>query len=268
MTTPLKIMLIAFAAGVGSAACTQPATVDTAPIGSDVQVTRQDGALVEGKLKARTDRAVTVETRKATREVPRAQVADVRVVDPARPEPAPPAAKFREYTVPAGTKLALTVVTPLHSESSRVEDRVEATLTAAAMVDGVEVLPAGAVVRGVVSAVEPAGKVRGRASLSVRFSEVRVGAEAYPLDARFGMTAASTRKDDAMKIGIPAAGGAIIGAIIGGKKGAAIGTAVGGGGGAAVVMTTPGDPVSIARGAAMSITLDKAIEVRVPIARP
>jgi hypothetical protein len=72
---------------------------------------------------------------------------------------------------------------------------------------------------------------------------------------------------DAAKIGIPAAGGAIIGGVIGGKKGAAIGTAVGGGGGAAVVLATPGDEIRLAPGAALTLVLDQPIEVRVPIAK-
>ena len=56
----------------------------------------------------------------------------------------------------------------------------------------------------------------------------------------------ATKKDDAIKIGAPAAGGAIIGAIVGGGKGAAIGAAAGGGAGTAVVLSTRGKEIRAA----------------------
>jgi hypothetical protein len=264
MTMTWKSAVAALA--IAGAACNQPATVEDAPLGSDVQLTRQNGALVEGKLTARDERSVKVDVGKVTRSVPKADIADMRVVDVTAkvPDP-PPAAKFREYTIPEGTKLALDVVTPVNSDTSRVEDNVEATLESPVLVDGIEVLPAGSRVTGVVSSVVPAGKVKGRASLALKFTDLRAGEDSYPIQARFGMTAPPTKKEDAMKIGIPAAGGAIIGAIIGGKKGAAIGATVGAGGGTAAVLMTPGKEIGLARGMTISVALDGPIEVRVPV---
>ena len=66
--------------------------------------------------------------------------------------------------------------------------------------------------------------------------------------AAVGAHGAATKQKDALEIGAPAAGGAIIGALIGGKKGALIGTAVGGGAGTAVVLSTRGKEVHLPRG--------------------
>jgi hypothetical protein len=156
------------------------------------------------------------------------------------------------------------------SDTSRVEDPVEATLSDAVVVDGFDVFPAGSVVRGEVAAVQQSGKVKGRASLALRFISISVAgrAERPSIVARTELVAPATKGEDAAKIGIPAAGGAIIGGIIGGKKGAAIGTAVGGGGGAAVVLATPGEEIRLARGAALTLVLDQPVEVRVPITKP
>ena len=66
-----------------------------------------------------------------------------------------------------------------------------------------------------------------------------------------------------MKIGAPAAGGAIIGAIAGGKKGALIGTAVGGGAGTGVVLSTRGKEVGLAKGAAITLKLVEPLTVRI-----
>ncbi len=85
--------------------------------------------------------------------------------------------------------------------------------------------------------------------------------------ARLQHTAPSTKGDDAKKIGIPAAGGAILGAILGGKKGAGIGAVIGGGAGTAVVLTTSGREVRLPRGTGLMVALDEAIDVRVPIKR-
>jgi len=54
---------------------------------------------------------------------------------------------------------------------------------------------------------------------------------------------------------------------VGGKKGAGIGATVGGGAGTAVVLSTSGPEIRWPVGTALSIALDKAIDVRVPIER-
>jgi hypothetical protein len=78
-----------------------------------------------------------------------------------------------------------------------------------------------------------------------------------------GRTAVATKRSDALKIGVPAAGGAAAGGILGGKKGAAIGTAVGGGAGTAVVLSTRGKEVRLTRGATVLVRLAHPLTVRV-----
>ena len=87
-----------------------------------------------------------------------------------------------------------------------------------------ETLPAGSTIKGSVAEVKAAGKVKGRASLALAFTNVVAHDEVYPIDARFEIVAPATKKKDAQKIGIPAAGGAIVGGILGGGKGAALRT--------------------------------------------
>ena len=259
----------ALALTIAGAGCADRVDLEKVPVGTQVEVTRQDGGVVRGTLAARDDQTVKVRVGSASRSVPRAEIAEVQLVDEAKPAPLPPIAKFREFTLPEGTRLAVRLDSAVGSDSSRVEDPIEATLTEAVVVDGSEVLPAGAVVRGEVAAVQPAGKVKGRASLALRFSSVSVAGrdERYPIAARVDLLAPATKGEDALKVGIPAAGGAIVGGLIGGKKGAAIGTAVGGGAGAAVVLSTSGEEIRLPRGSALSLPLDQAVDVRVPISQ-
>ena len=79
--------------------------------------------------------------------------------------------------------------------------------------------------------------------------------------------AEATKQDDAVKIGAPAAGGAIIGGLLGGKKGALIGGVVGAGAGTGVVLSTSGDEVRLAAGTPLSVKLVEPLTVVVPSRR-
>ena len=183
------------------------------------------------------------------------------------PAPLPVIAKFREFMVPEGTRLVVRLESAVASDSSGAGDPIEATLTEAVVVDGTEVLRAGSVVKGEVAAAQPGGKVSGRASVVLRFGSITVAGrdEQYPIAARVSWLAPTTKGKDAATIAVPAGAGAIIGGIIGGKKGAAIGAAIGGGGGTAVVLTTRGQQIRVPAGTALSLPLDQAVDVRVPI---
>jgi len=177
---------------------------------------------------------------------------------------APAAIPMREVTIPAGTKLPVTLDTTVGSDVSRVEERVTAHLTRPLVLDGVTVLPAGSRVGGVVTDATRSGKVKGRAHVAVRFDSVTAHDDRYRIEtASIGRTAAATKQKDAVKIGAPAAGGAIIGAIAGGKKGAAIGTIVGGGAGTAVVMSTRGAEVHMPKGSALTLRLAEPLTVKI-----
>ena len=66
-----------------------------------------------------------------------------------------------------------------------------------------------------------------------------------------------------MEIGIPAAGGAVVGGLIGGKKGALIGGTAAGGAGTAVVLNQRGKEVRLGRGAPLILRLSEPLTVRV-----
>ena len=96
-------------------------------------------------------------------------------------------------------------------------------------------------------------KVKGRAHVAMRFDSLTPRGDDRalrdPARRRSGGRPPATKQKDALEIGAPAAGGAIIGALVGGKKGALIGTAVGGGAGTAVVLSTRGKEVHLPKGA-------------------
>jgi hypothetical protein len=176
------------------------------------------------------------------------------------------APRVREVTIPAGTALPIILDTSVGSNTSRVEQPVSAHLARPVTFHGETVLAAGSRVRGVVTDAAPSGRVKGRAHVAVRFDSLSPSGddERYEIrTASVGRTAQGTKKKDALEIGGPAAGGGLIGAMLGGKKGALIGTAVGGGAGTGVVLATKGKEVRLAKGAALTLKLAAPVTVKV-----
>ena len=171
----------------------------------------------------------------------------------------------REITIPAGTILRLRPARSFGSDISRIEQPITASLARAVLVNGHTALPVGSTAYGVVTEARRAGKVKGRARVGVRFTQIAPhDGQRYSMQTRSWVAVApATKKQDAMTIGIPAAGGAAIGAIVGGKKGAAIGAAAGGGGGTAVVLTTRGKEVRVGRGATLAVRLSEPLRMRI-----
>ena len=182
------------------------------------------------------------------------------------PAPAAQAAgpRFAEVTIPAGTTLRLELKSSVASDTSTVEQPVNATLADAVSVNGQVALPAGSQITGVVTAVERSGRVKGLAHVAYRFDVVRAGGETYQIKtAPVSHTAEATKGDDAKKIAIGAGAGAAVGALLGGGDGAAKGAAIGGAGGAGVVLGTRGEEVRVGPGTAVTARLTAPVTVRV-----
>ena len=177
------------------------------------------------------------------------------------------AAAYREVTLPAGTVLPVDLETSVGSDISRVEQPVHGRLRRAIVTHGIEVIPAGAAISGHVTAAERPGKVKGLGHVAFRFTQLDTpGAGTSRIStAVISRTAPATKKQDAMKIGAPAAAGAAIGAIVGGGDGAAKGAVIGGAAGTGYVLSTRGKEVRVGKGANLSVKLTAPLTVRVPV---
>jgi hypothetical protein len=172
----------------------------------------------------------------------------------------------REIAIPAGTQLPVILDTGVASDTSRAEAPVHAHVSRAVIIGGTTVVPEGSRVDGTVTEARRSGRVTGLAHLAVRFHTLlpRGQDERYSIDTGpVARTAQATKKKDAFEIGAPAAGGALIGSLVGGKKGALIGTAAGGGAGTAVVLSTRGKEVRLAAGTPLTLRLVRPLTVRV-----
>lgn len=245
------------------AACTRTEAVENIPAGTEVTVVTSDGALVRGKI-AKVDADVvtlTGERPNTSTEITRTAIAEVKRVEAGREPDAAPV--VRTITIPDNTVMDVTLNTALASDSSRVEERVRGTVASPVVIDGTTVIPSGAALSGHVTHVDDSDKVKGRAELSFRFTRLTAGSVTYDIDTKpLSYVAESTKKDDAVKIGVGTAAGAVIGAIAGGKKGAAIGSAVGAGAGTGVVLATEGKEIRLAEGRRLKVSLTNPLTVR------
>jgi len=184
---------------------------------------------------------------------------------PAAPAVGSPEADYREVRIPAGTILHVTLDTPVGSDTSRIEQSVRGTLRSAVVVRGVEVLPAGTPVLGHVTAARRPGRVKGRGYVAMRFTSVDTPGEGTTkiATAAVGHLAPATKEQDALKIIAPAAGGAVLGRVVGGKSGARKGAVVGGAAGTGYVLSTRGKEARLERGSRLAVRLTAPVTVRV-----
>ena len=206
-----------------------------------------------------TDTSLTPENGAAPAAATAAKPTVAKAATPARPV-------YRDVTLPAGTTLPLSLTSSMDSGTSAVEDRVTAELTRAVAIDGREVLPAGARFQGIVTEVDDAGHVKGRARIAFRFTSLQSGDQQYDVrTAAVSHMAPATKGEDATKIGIGAGAGAVIGGLLGGKDGAAKGAAIGGAGGTGVVLATRGKEMRLAPGADVTSQLSAPLTIRLRI---
>jgi TolA-binding protein len=166
----------------------------------------------------------------------------------------------RDVEVPSGTELDVRLSNVLNSGTAKVEDRFEGTTLVDLNIQGRTVIPAGSVMRGVITAVDPATRTNRTAKMTVSFDQVTVNGRAYPI--RGTVTQAIEGegiKGEAGKIATGAGVGAVLGGILGGVKGAILGTVIGGGG---ITAATEGKEVELPQGSVLRVRLDSPVQIQ------
>lgn len=168
-------------------------------------------------------------------------------------------ARSNPNEVPVGTEMDVRLLTQLSSATAKVEDRFEAT-SLVDLFEGDRVLvPAGSVLRGVVSSVDPATRTDRKGSLTLSFDRITVNRRDYPIRATVTDAIESEGiRGEAARIGTGAGVGAILGGILGGFKGALAGILIGGGG---VVAATEGKDVQLPAGTVLRVRFDQPVSL-------
>ncbi|MEO8100019.1 MAG: hypothetical protein ABI811_20130 [Acidobacteriota bacterium] len=174
--------------------------------------------------------------------------------------PAPPP---QTLTVAAGTLIQVRLGERLASDRNVAGDTFQATLDQPLVVDGWVIAERGARVFGHVTDVDAAGRIQGIATMTLELSSLTTSdGQKIPLKtARFVRKGDTSRKADAIKVGIGAVLGATIGASASGGKGAAIGAAAGGAAGAAAVAMSRGNAAALDVETRIGFRLDQPVSI-------
>lgn len=211
-----------------------------------------------------------------------AQAPDGPQTDPptsaTRPAPAPaPRAPSGQYiTVPAGTRIGVTLENGISTASAKPGDSVYFRTSFPITENNKVVVPVGSYLRGEVTSSKRAGHVKGRGELRIRLNTmilpngytVDLNAEPHSSDANGTktdpegkITGPGGKGKDAETIATTTVAGAGIGAIAGGGKGAGIGAGIGGVAGLAAVLLSRGPEAQLPRGSSMDLLLERDLQL-------
>ena len=179
-----------------------------------------------------------------------------QVTVPAGPEEVNSSARG---VIPVGQEFDVRLQTSLSSETSTVEQRFEATTAVDLMQDGRVMVPAGSIVRGVVTDVKRPGRVDRVGSLTLSFDRITVRGRDYPFRGMATQVFESRGiRDEVGTAGGGAGVGAVIGGLIGGVKGAVLGAVIGAGG---AIAATEGKDIQLPAGTILRVRADSPINL-------
>jgi hypothetical protein len=160
----------------------------------------------------------------------------------------------REVRLPEGTSIQVRLSHGLSSATARREDRVDATVAEPVRGDGVLVLPAGTLVRGVVRAAEPAERPSKGGRIEIEFDSLYLDDTRVEMRGRVAQIQEGGERGK--KAGIGAVVGGVLGGLLGGKGGAIAGILIGGGG---AVVATKGEDVELPAGTVLTVRLEQPL---------
>jgi hypothetical protein len=146
-----------------------------------------------------------------------------------------------------------------HSETGQT---FRATLSSPLVSHRRVVVPAGEPVSIVLEYAKGAGRIKGRSELELRLGTLRYHGRTYHIDSTTYEQQGNARgKSTAVRTGVGAAAGAVIGALAGGGKGAGIGALVGGGGTAGFQLATHGQQVKVPSETIITFRLERPLTI-------
>ncbi|HET9950228.1 MAG TPA: hypothetical protein VFS09_00390 [Candidatus Eisenbacteria bacterium] len=180
------------------------------------------------------------------------------------------AEKDKTEVLAAGTSIVAALQSTISTGSANAGDPVVLRTTQAVRVNEMDVVPAGATIRGEVTHAKGAGRVAGGAELTLRFTTLETqDGKSYPITCEpFRIEGKGDAKESALEIAGGAVAGAIVGGVAGGKddiaKGAAVGAVIGTG----VAVATKGDQIVLPAGQKLKVTLTEGVTVTMPKPAP
>jgi hypothetical protein len=179
-------------------------------------------------------------------------------------------ANMVSFTVPAGTRMDLTIDDELSSRKNKAGDTFKAKVSQDIRdANGRVVIESGSTVNGLVVAVKPAPNRRTPGTLTLSLSTLEQDGQTFPLVAQIDEVQSERRNrpvdgSDAAKVGVGAAAGAVVGQVLSkNTKGTVIGAVFGGLAGAGVAAETRDVDIVLPDGAHILATISEPLRVSV-----
>lgn len=188
------------------------------------------------------------------------------------------ASRPETLTIPAGTRVPLSLKQAISTKTAKEGDPVYAETAFPFVLNDRIVIPSGTYVQGKISHLKRGGRVKGRAEILIHFTSMIYpsgytvmlpgslenvpGAEKSTVKDSEGTVRQD--RDTGKKVGTVAGAattGAIIGGLSGGGKGAGIGAGAGGLAGLAVAMLTRGSDVRLEPGTSIEMEIQRDVPV-------
>jgi hypothetical protein len=169
----------------------------------------------------------------------------------------------KPIVIPAGRAITIRLSQALSSNHSQEGQSFSGTVAEPVEVDGETVIARGAVAHGTVVAAKAMGHFKGGALLTLRLDSVTIKSERRAVEARvWSQSLKGKGKRSTIAIAGGAGLGAALGGIFGGGKGAAIGGAAGAGAGTAGAAYTGNKEIELPAESSLRFTLRRSIEVQ------
>ena len=212
-----------------------------------------DGTLLEGDFVGSSNGIIMFNTGDNIEAFPESEVVGIFLsagVETAQAMASNPATA----TIPTGTRLVIRTTDTIDSNRHGAGHRFRGQLESAVVIDGVAVLPRGAIVHGRIAQAQQAGRLAGSSELSIEFTDVMLSDELFQIST--GGLTAQTQSEAGRTVGRTARGAAI-GALAGGSSGARTGARVGAG----ASILTAGASINIPRGTIVETNLTAPLTV-------
>jgi len=166
-------------------------------------------------------------------------------------------ATSQAYLIPSGSRVVIRTVDAISSEKQKVGEEFHAALDEPIILDGVEIVPRAAEVRGRITDVSEAARVAGSPDLSLELTQLTVNNIHYAISTTEYSDASGNRAGVPLaRAGVGAAVGAPVGAITaGGGKEVAVAAGAGAGAATPVEILTKGEKILVPSGTRLIFTL-------------